>query len=88
MSKKYIDELCRIYGKRDIKQLAYLAYVYHFSELSPQNSSEKGLFTDFINEYIKLKVEASGWPKDGMQESEKDEYVKLYKETQRYKYRP
>jgi hypothetical protein len=56
--------------------------IYHFSELSPQNSSEKGLFTDFINEYIKLKVEASGWPKDGMQESEKDEYVKLYKEKE------
>lgn len=43
MRKKYIDELCRIYGKRDIKQLAYLAYVYHFSELCNMNIDERWL---------------------------------------------
>ena len=49
MSKKYIDELCRIYGKRDIKQLAYLAYVYHFSELCNMNIDERWLLYEIVS---------------------------------------
>jgi hypothetical protein len=56
--------------------------IWHFRELSPQRTGEPGIFTDFINTYIKLKVESSGWPKNDMSENEKDEYVQLYKERE------
>lgn len=59
--------------------------IWHFPKLLPQNQSEKGLFTEFINTFIKLKVEASGWPKNGMTESEKDDYIKLYYEKENIK---
>jgi hypothetical protein len=56
--------------------------IWHFRELSPQHIGEPGIFTEFINTYIKLKVESSGWPKNDMSENEKDEYVQLYKERE------
>ena len=56
--------------------------VWHFPKLSPNLSNENGLFKDFINTYIKLKVEASGYPKNDMTKVEKDEYIRLYKEKE------
>ncbi len=43
MNKKYIDELCKIYSKRDIKQFAYLVYIYKLSNISEMRVDEKWL---------------------------------------------
>ena len=43
MNKKYIDELCKIYSKRDIKQFAYLVYMYKLSNISEMRVDEKWL---------------------------------------------
>jgi hypothetical protein len=59
--------------------------IWHFPDLVPRNLNDKGLFTEFINAYIKLKVEASGWPRNDMTETEKEEYVKLYEEKENIK---
>jgi len=56
--------------------------IWHFPELSPKHDGEPGIFTEFINTYIKLKVESSGWPRDDMTDEEKDEYVQLYREKE------
>lgn len=66
-------------------QIIEIYEIWHFPELVPQNLNENGLFTEFINSYIKLKVEASGWPRNDMTETEKDEYIKLYEEKENIK---
>jgi len=43
---------------------------------------ESGLFTEFINLYLKMKQEASGWPAWCKTEEEKARYIKEYKERE------
>lgn len=43
LNRKYIDEICKIYNKRDVKQLAYFAYIYRFSEVCNTEIDERWL---------------------------------------------
>ena len=54
--------------------------VLHWSESEVYNSSTKsgGLFTDYINTFLKLKQEASGFPDNVKTEEEKEQYVNNY----------
>jgi hypothetical protein len=56
--------------------------VWNYPELLPINEADNGIFTQFINDFIKIKVQASGWPKDDMNESEKIEYIRLFEEKE------
>ena len=54
--------------------------VWHFSHSEQYNTDAKtgGLFTEYINTFLKLKVEASGWPGWVKTESDKAEYIERY----------
>jgi very-short-patch-repair endonuclease len=54
--------------------------VWNFVLHSPLNENENGIFTQFINDFIKIKIEASGWPNENMSDIEKDEYINDYLE--------
>ena len=43
-------------------QVQYIYEVWHFPDTC------KGLFEDYVNTWLKIKQEASGWPKDDMSE--------------------
>ena len=44
--------------------------------------STDGLFNGYINYYLKMKVEASGYPKDVVSEEQKDAYIQRYFERE------
>ena len=37
---------------------------------------KSGLFAEYINTFLKIKTEASGWPADVITEEEKDAFVR------------
>ena len=53
-------------------QVQYIHEVWYFEETC------EGLFEDYVNTWLKIKQEASGWPKDDMTEEEKQSYIKDY----------
>lgn len=56
--------------------------VWHFKDscqYEPENQSE-GLFSDYVQMFLKLKQEASGFPADCHSEEDKQNYIRKYKE--------
>ena len=53
-------------------QVQYIYEVFHF------NQTCQGLFEDYVNTWLKIKQEASGWPAWCTTEEKKKEYVELY----------
>ena len=53
-------------------QVQYIYEVWHFEETC------KGLFEDYVNTWLKIKQEASGWPEDNMTEEQKQTYIQKY----------
>jgi len=43
---------------------------------------ETGLFEDYVNRFLKIKQESSGWPKDCKSDEQKEEYIKTYYERE------
>lgn len=37
----------------------------------------RGLFQDYVNVFLKMKIEAEGWPKENMTEKEKQDYIQM-----------
>ena len=54
-------------------QVLQLHEVWHF----PQQSDE--LFKDYVNTFLKIKQEASGYPKNSTTEEKKQQYVEEYR---------
>jgi len=57
--------------------------VWHFentSQMSPENGH--GLFSEYVNHFVKMKTEASGYPAEVNTEEEKDEYIRMYFERE------
>ena len=54
--------------------------VYHFKESAKFDRSQAtpGLFSDYVNLFLKGKQEASGWPSPDMNDTEKSEYLDQY----------
>lgn len=54
--------------------------VWHFSEVSQYNPSSKtgGIFTDYVNTFLKIKQEASGWPEWCQSENDKQLYIEKF----------
>ena len=53
-------------------QVLYIYEVWHFDDTC------QGLFRDYVNTWLKIKQEASGWPKDDMSEQAKQDYIQKY----------
>ena len=53
-------------------QVQYIYEAWHFEETC------EGLFADYVNTWLKIKQEASGWPKDVTTEEEKQRYIEQY----------
>ena len=56
--------------------IQYIYEVWHFDETC------EGLFKDYVNTWLKIKQEASGWPKDDMSEEAKQDYIQKYFEKE------
>ena len=56
--------------------------VWHFPETTQydKKSNDGGLFTDYVQMFLKIKQESSGFPKDCKTEEDKIEYIRLYNE--------
>ena len=53
--------------------------VYHWPKSAQHGPSSEGLFTDFINTFLKIKQESSGWPEwCGEDADKRDEYIRSY----------
>ena len=54
--------------------------VYHWAQTRQYNPKTKkgGLFTEYVNTFLKIKQESSGWPRENMTSTEKDTYVQDY----------
>ena len=54
--------------------------VYHWDKTAQYNpdSKEGGLFSDFINQFLKIKQEASGWPKWCETPDQQQQYITDY----------
>ena len=53
-------------------EVQYIYEVWHFKETC------EGLFADYVNTWLKIKQEASGWPAWCTTEEKKNQYVELY----------
>ena len=58
--------------------------IYHWEETTKfdRNTGETGLFAGYIDMFLKLKQEASGWPESVTTESERAQYLTDYKERE------
>jgi hypothetical protein len=58
--------------------------VYHFEQSSQYDPTlgEGGLFAQYVNTFLKIKQEASGFPPDCSSEESKLEYIRKYKEKE------
>ena len=75
----------------EIKKALQLGYkivtiseVWHFKEVEQYNSENQdgGLFTEYIDTFLKLKQEASGWPSWCQNEEDKQMYISTYYERE------
>jgi hypothetical protein len=54
--------------------------IYHWNKTSKysKDGSEVGLFSQFVNGFLRVKQEASGYPTDVVSASQKDAYIEAY----------
>ena len=58
--------------------------VYHFHESTQYDKVDGsgGLFTEYVNTFLQIKQQASGWPREGMTAAEKHTYVVDYRKNE------
>uniref|UniRef100_A0A914VZL6 DNA-directed DNA polymerase n=1 Tax=Plectus sambesii TaxID=2011161 RepID=A0A914VZL6_9BILA len=58
--------------------------VWHFEEWSTYNGKDDstGLFTKYVNRFLKIKVEASGWPGWVKTDEDREKYIENYKKRE------
>lgn len=58
--------------------------VWHFPETTQydKETNTGGLFTEYVQMFLKLKQESSGFPKECVTEQQKREYIRLYQENE------
>lgn len=75
------DELRKAIQKRyKILELQEI-WEYEVTQYDPKTKSG-GLFTDYINNFIKIKTESSGWPKWCITEDQKEAYINEFEEKE------
>jgi len=65
-------------------RVAGIFEVWHFEQTEQYDSTSKsgGIFTEYINTFLKMKQEASGWPLWCKTEEDKQMYIKQYYEKE------
>ena len=65
-------------------QIIQIHEVWHFEETTQYDpeTQKGGLFAEYINTFLKLKQEASGWPEGVVTDEQKDQYIKDYFENE------
>ena len=65
-------------------QIRVIYEVRHFANISQydQISKSGGIFTDYVNTFLKIKQEASGWPQWCITETDKEQYIADYKDKE------
>ncbi len=76
------DEVKKAVEKRYVIKNIY--EVWHFDEVSQYDplSMEGGVFKEYVNTFLKLKQESSGWPSWCTTEEKKQDYIRLYHEKE------
>lgn len=76
------DEIKTALKKGYIIQQMY--EVWHFEKVEQYDAKSKdgGIFTEYINTFLKMKQEASGWPSWCHTEEDKQTYIKRYNEEE------
>ena len=61
-----------------------LSQVYHYDQWEQYDGSDPktGLFTGYINSFLKIKQEASGWPDWVKSEADQDTYIDRYQDNE------
>lgn len=71
-----------LYKALDLGYIVLETYeVWHYDETEQHdhdNNPDRGLFTSYINDFMKLKQEADGWPSWVKSESDKSRYISEY----------
>ena len=64
--------------------------MYHFPQTTQYDpeSGSGGLFADYINTFLKIKQESSGWPKECTTEESKSKYIEAYEKRERIRLDP
>ena len=85
------DDRCLVgtWATEEVKKALEVGYqivdiyeVWHYPKSAHYSQNGKGLFEDFINLWLKIKVENSGWPPEALTPEEKAAYLALYKERE------
>ncbi|WP_219822819.1 DNA polymerase, partial [Enterobacter cloacae complex sp. 4DZ3-17B2] len=50
---------------------------YRITQYNPK-TREGGLFNEYIDTFLKIKQEASGWPRECVDDLSKDRYLEMY----------
>ena len=76
------DELKKALEKGYVVQRIY--EVWHFDETQQYDPKTKTgeLFTDYVNTFLKMKQEASGWPEWCQNENDRWNYIRDYHEKE------
>jgi hypothetical protein len=71
-------------------KLAKVYEVYHFKQTAQYDPETRtgGLFDEYVNTFLKIKQQASGWPRQDMTEEEKEHYIKQYEQKEGVKLDP
>ena len=58
--------------------------IYHWDKTTQYNpeTGDQGLFAEYINTFLKIKQESSGWPSWCTDETKKSEYIQMYKQKE------
>ncbi|CAC5422865.1 unnamed protein product [Mytilus coruscus] len=76
------DELKKAVEKEYVVEKIYEVWHFDNVEQYDMNSKEGGIFTEYINMFLKMKQEASGWPSWCETEEDKQKYIHAYLEKE------
>ena len=73
----------------EVKKAVELGYqvqeiyeVWHYEKFAQYSKNSEGLFEEFINHWLKIKIENSGWPPGVSTDEEKAAYIRSYAERE------
>ena len=69
-------------------EIIHIYEVYHFKERAKYDKVKSGLFSDYVNMFLKGKQEASGWPSECVSEQQKTRYIQEYEKVEGIKLDP
>ena len=71
-------------------QVAKVHEVWHFPVRTQYDpvTGEGGLFVEYVNMFLKMKTEASGWPANVQTAAEKEAFLREFEEREKIKLNP